>query len=93
MLLIVGFIVLVLSISYGEYDISNLDVLRVLIGVEDNPDFNLVVWQFRMPRILVAFMIGMALSVSGAILQGITRNPLADPGIVGVTSGASLVAA
>ena len=52
----------------------------------------LVVWTFRMPRILVAFMVGAALAVSGTILQGITRNPLADPGILGVTSGASFAA-
>lgn len=91
-LLLLGLLTLLLSISYGEYDITPLEVLGVLLGTEDDPNYRLVVWQFRLPRILVAFMIGAALAVSGAILQGITRNPLADPGLLGVSSGASLAA-
>lgn len=85
--------VLVVSISYGEYDISPLEVLQTILGqATDDSRHELVVWTFRMPRILVAFMVGAALAVSGTLLQGITRNPLADPGILGVTSGASLAA-
>lgn len=85
--------VLVVSISYGEYDISPIEVLQTILGqtTSDNRH-ELVVWTFRMPRILVAFMVGAALALSGTILQGITRNPLADPGILGVTSGASFAA-
>jgi iron complex transport system permease protein len=92
-LLAVGFGVMVTSISYGEFDITAPDVLRTLFGIETaDSRHELVVWTFRMPRILVAFMVGAALAVSGTILQGLTRNPLADPGILGVTSGASLAA-
>lgn len=91
-LLLVGFVVLVATINYGEYDITPLQVIRTLLGLESDSRFHLVVWKFRLPRILISFMIGMALATSGAILQGITRNPLADPGLLGVTSGASLVA-
>ncbi|MEL7433150.1 MAG: iron ABC transporter permease, partial [Chloroflexota bacterium] len=92
-LTLVGLGVLVTSISYGEFDITPLEVLRTILGMEtDDTRHELVVWTFRMPRILVAFMVGAALSVSGTILQGITRNPLADPGIIGITSGASLAA-
>jgi len=47
----------------------------------------------RLPRVLVAFLMGMALGASGAVLQGILRNPLADPYILGISSGASLTAA
>ena len=47
----------------------------------------------RLPRVLVALLMGMALGASGALLQGILRNPLADPYILGISSGASLTAA
>ncbi|QPC81816.1 iron ABC transporter permease [Phototrophicus methaneseepsis] len=90
-------VVLVLSISYGEYDISPVDVVRTLLGTlpQDHPEFrnyNLVVHTFRLPRILTAFLVGAALATSGAIMQGITRNPLAEPGILGVSAGAGLAA-
>jgi iron complex transport system permease protein len=89
-------IVLVMSISYGEYDISPLEVVRTILNVnQDHPDYKnyyLVVHTFRLPRILVAFLVGMALAASGAIMQGITRNPLADPYLLGVSGGAGLAA-
>lgn len=90
-------IVLVMSISYGEYDISPIEVIQTILGTlpADHPDarnFNLVVHTFRLPRILTAFLVGMALATSGAIMQGITRNPLAEPGILGVSAGAGLAA-
>jgi iron complex transport system permease protein len=92
-LLLIGITVLVTSVSYGEFDISPIEVLQTIIGIDTGDSrHDLVVWTFRLPRILVAFMVGAALAVSGTILQGITRNPLADPGILGVTSGASLAA-
>ena len=97
LLLIFTVTVLVMSISYGEYDISPLDVVRTLFG-QINPDhpeyrqFNFVVFTARLPRIWVAFLVGMALATSGAIMQGITRNPLADPFLLGVSGGAGLVA-
>ncbi|MEM9954486.1 MAG: iron ABC transporter permease [Chloroflexota bacterium] len=92
-LILIALGVLVTSISYGEFDISPIEVLQTILGIEtDDSRHELVVWTFRLPRILVAFMVGAALAVSGTILQGITRNALADPGILGVTSGASLAA-
>lgn len=93
----VTLVVLVVSISYGEYDITPWEVAQTLTGTLDveHPqyrNFHLVVFTFRLPRILVAFMVGAALAVSGAIMQGITRNPLADPYLLGVSGGAGLVA-
>lgn len=89
-------IVLVLSISYGEYNIPPLDVVRTLLNVnQDHPDyanFKLVVHTFRLPRIVLAFLVGVALATSGSIMQGITRNPLADPYLLGVSDGAGLMA-
>ncbi len=86
-----------LSISYGACDISIGEVVQTLTRTlpEDHPDgrsFKLVVFTFRLPRILTAFLVGMALATLGAILQGITRNPLAEPGILGVNAGAGLAA-
>ncbi len=96
-ILMVTLAVLVVSISYGEYDINPWEVIQTITGTlpEDHPDarnFNLVVNTFRLPRILTAFLVGMALATSGAIMQGITRNPLAEPGILGVSAGAGLAA-
>jgi iron complex transport system permease protein len=90
-------VVLVFSISYGAYNISPLEVVQTLTGTlpQEHPDyrnFNLVVHTFRLPRIVLAFLVGAALAVSGAIMQGITRNPLADPYLLGVSGGAALVA-
>ncbi len=52
-----------------------------------------ILFQIRLPRVLVAFLMGVALGASGAVLQGVLRNPLADPYILGISSGASLTAA
>lgn len=97
MLIAFTFIVLVMSISYGEYDISPLEVVQTMTHTLDEAhpqyrQFNLVVFTFRLPRIWVAFMAGAALATSGAIMQGITRNPLADPYLLGVSGGAGLAA-
>lgn len=51
-----------------------------------------IVWDLRFPRVLIGMIVGMCLAVSGGILQGVMKNPLADPGIIGVTSGAGLAA-
>lgn len=92
-LLLVGvFVALVVSTSYGEYPVAPLDVLRATLGMETgDPSHALVVRTFRLPRILVALLVGAALGLSGAILQGITHNELADPGILGINAGAGVV--
>ena len=82
---------LVLSVSYGEYPIAPLDVLRAVVGIPaSDPNHALVVRSFRLPRILLALLIGAALAASGAIIQGITRNDLADPGLLGINTGAGV---
>lgn len=87
---------LVISINYGQYNMSVLDVVQTLFGTNaDHPSyrsFALVVHTFRLPRILVAFLVGAALATAGTIMQGITRNPLADPYLLGVSGGAGVVA-
>ncbi|CAM3857118.1 FecCD family ABC transporter permease [Litorimonas haliclonae] len=66
-------------------------VLAALVGQGDVTD-SLVIWQIRLPRALAAFIVGAALGASGAALQGLLRNPLAEPGVLGVSATASLTA-
>ncbi len=74
-------------------------LFSVLLGPRTIIPFNLsdvereILVSVRLPRVLIAFLMGMALGASGAVLQGILRNPLADPYILGISSGASLTAA
>lgn len=62
------------------------------LGFRGNPGDAIVVWQIRLPRALAAAMVGAALGMSGAALQGLLRNPLAEPGILGVSATAALFA-
>ena len=92
-LLLAAFAVLVLHVGNGEYDIAPLDVLSTILGrgVADS-SVRFVVMELRLPRALVAWLVGAALGASGAIIQGLTRNPLASPDLTGVTAGASAAA-
>ncbi len=64
-------------------------VIAALLGQGEAGD-RLVVWQIRLPRALAAFLVGAALGTSGAALQGLLRNPLAEPGVLGVSASAAL---
>jgi iron complex transport system permease protein len=86
-------VAMVMNVGRGEYPISPLDIVKTILGLDTgNPDHQFVIQNLRLPRTLVAFMVGMALAISGTIFQGLTRNPLADPGIIGINAGASLAA-
>jgi iron complex transport system permease protein len=92
-LLLLIAITVVASVGQGEYRIAPLDVVRAILGLETgNADHALVVRTFRLPRIVLAALVGAALALSGAVLQGITRNPLAEPGVLGINQGAGLAA-
>lgn len=84
----------ILSITIGTVDIPLSDVLKTiklkLTGVQDTSVLHDVIWLIRMPRIALAILVGIALSVVGVVMQAIVKNPLADPYILGVSSGASL---
>lgn len=86
---------LYLSCRIGAVSLEHDVFLRVLIGEELPSEKRLqqILWIFRLPRVLAAILVGGVLAVCGAIMQGLFRNPLVDPGIVGVMSGASLFAA
>jgi iron complex transport system permease protein len=66
-------------------------VLAALLGQSSAAD-QVIVWQIRLPRALAAFAVGLALGASGAALQGLLRNPLAEPGVLGVSASAALAA-
>ncbi len=83
---------LVVSIGLGPASLSYDRLLPTLLG---NGSFKeeFVLYSLRLPRLLITVMAGMALALSGAILQGITRNELADPGIIGINTGAGVAVA
>ncbi|MGJ9385712.1 FecCD family ABC transporter permease [Salipaludibacillus sp. CF4.18] len=79
----------ILSTGIGAVFIHPLDVLAVLIGTGTEMD-TFLIEKYRIPRIVLALLVGAGLSVSGTILQGIIRNPLASPDVIGITKGAGL---
>ena len=87
-----GLAVLVLSLGalfIGSAPVSPRAVLAVLGGRAAAPVDEVVVWSLRLPRILAALLAGGALAVAGVGFQGLTRNPLAEPSVLGVSSGAA----
>lgn len=83
-LLIVGAI---LSLSAGAVWISPITVMKEVWSGD-----NFILSEFRVPRMLLAILVGAALAISGAVIQGVIRNPLASPDVIGITKGASLAA-
>lgn len=81
--------VFIISTGIGEMNISPLSVMGVFFGGGSEME-KLVITSFRLPRIIVALLVGMSLAVAGGILQGIIRNPLASPDILGITGGAAV---
>ncbi|MBF6058126.1 FecCD family ABC transporter permease [Thiomicrorhabdus heinhorstiae] len=80
------------SLSVGAIAVSWQDAGVTLFGSAPSELVHRVVVDIRLPRILLGVLVGAALGVAGAALQGLFRNPLADPGLVGVSSGAALAA-
>ena len=82
--------VFVISMNTGFIKLSPLELFYTLFGFGTSEQA-LILFEFRLPRIVLSILVGMGLAVSGAILQGITRNALADPGILGINAGAGLM--
>ena len=83
-------LVLVLSITVGARPIALADIWNALTAFDPTQTNHKIILDLRLPRTLVGLLVGAALGLSGAILQGATRNPLADPGILGINAGATL---
>lgn len=84
------------AVSSGSWSIEKQDVLRILLakgGFYDGPlgeKESTIVWDGRMPRLVVAFLVGFSLAAAGAVMQGVFKNPMASPGVIGISSGAAL---
>ena len=90
-LIIASVIALIAACFLGSTALPADRLLSALFGGANAGD-RLVVWQIRLPRAIAAYIVGAALGISGAALQGLLRNPLAEPGVLGVSASASLMA-
>ena len=94
MLMLALFVVLAtagcfLSVAKGAADISLSQVFTILLHPQAAPQ-DQIIWNIRLPRMIVGALVGMNLALSGCILQAVMRNPLADPHIIGISSGAGI---
>src|SRR5580692_2593121 len=95
-LLLVLFVVVVIALKLGAVQVSlyglGRDLIRVLLGQTRaiSTDYGMIVVDIRLPRILLGIVVGASLSVAGASFQALLRNPLADPYVLGVSSGAAV---
>ena len=81
-------LVMIFSLVNGTVAIPFMEILSAITNT-DNQN-SVILWQIRLPRILLALSVGIILATSGAVMQGLFRNPLADPSLIGVSSGASV---
>jgi iron complex transport system permease protein len=97
LLIVVSFMGLLICLQYGTERISFGTMLRLLAGSDTlestGPSPAVILWEVRLPRLLLAFLVGSSLATVGVTLQALLRNPLADPYILGISSGAALGAA
>ncbi|BAH46223.1 probable ABC transporter permease protein [Brevibacillus brevis NBRC 100599] len=84
-------VVIVLSIGLGSLHIPVWEVVKAFVGAGSEQN-ELIVLDWRLPRVVVSVMVGASLAVSGAILQSLVRNPLASPDLIGTTAGATAAA-
>lgn len=90
-LVVVLGLLIILSVSFGASRLPFRDVIAALFGAGD-AQTSMLIHKLRLPRVLVAVLVGLALGTAGAMMQGVFRNPLASPDIMGVNGGASVAA-
>ena len=89
--LILSILISSISLSTGVFRIPLSDVFSIIFSSSHSGTVSeSIIYDIRLPRILLSFFVGVALSISGAVMQGLFRNPLADPSILGVSAGSAL---
>ena len=94
--MLIGLILIIIasffiSMGNGAVKMTPLKIINTILHERDSSNFQ-IIWNVRLPRTIVALLVGINLSLAGAILQGVMRNPLASPSIIGVSAGAGLAA-
>ena len=87
------FVITVLNINIGSVPISVGEIIGILFNKQGDPTLVNIIWKIRLPRILMAALLGGALSLSGFLLQTFFANPIAGPFVLGISSGAKMVVA
>ncbi|MDQ0050633.1 ABC-type Fe3+-siderophore transport system permease subunit [Paenibacillus polymyxa] len=82
-------LVAVLSMNVGKMNLSPLEVFKVIMG-EGTSKQNLIVFDFRLPRIVLSILVGIGMGISGCIMQSLLKNDMASPGTLGISSGSGL---
>lgn len=83
--------IFITNISLGSIDIPFKEILKGIFGIEMTKDsWEIILWNFRLPKAITAILVGIGLSISGLLMQTLFRNPLAGPYVLGLSSGASL---
>lgn len=89
-IIILGIVLFAINLFVGSVRISFNDILKVLLKDSADKTLNVIIFDYRLPQALTALLAGAALAVAGLLMQTLFRNPLADPSMLGISSGASL---
>ncbi|WP_336078478.1 FecCD family ABC transporter permease [Paenibacillus sp. 203] len=89
LLVVLTLLVAVLSMNVGKMNLTPLEVFKVIIG-EGTSKQNLIVFDFRLPRIVLSILVGIGMGISGCIMQSLLKNDMASPGTLGISSGSGL---
>ena len=89
-IIIVGIILFILNLFVGSVTVPLDDIFKVLLKENSDNTLNVIIFNYRLPQALTALLAGAALAVAGLLMQTLFRNPLADPSMLGISSGASL---
>lgn len=89
-IIVLGIILFILNLFVGSVNVPLEDIFKVLLKENNDNTLSVIVFNYRLPQALTALLAGAALAVAGLLMQTLFRNPLADPSMLGISSGASL---